>query len=480
MAALYRPATGWVGDVIPFADGDDAVLFYLHVHRTAGVGTPWDVIRTQDFVEFDDRGTAIASGGPRAVDFNAYTGSVVVHEGRHHLFYTGHNPERVDDATGEALQLVCHAVSDDGMATWTKLPNDTFGAPEGYERCDWRDPFVFRPESDGPWRMLLAARRDGGPTRRRGLIAQCVSDDLTTWRVVEPFWDPGLYVAHECPEVFQIGAWWYLVYSECSEQFATRYRMSRTPFGPWSVPELDSFDGRAFYAAKTLLVGGRRFAVGWIPTREGSTDDGPWQFAGDMAVHEVHQKSDGTLGFSLPTSIKDAFGRARGAQVRPVTGGWTDEGRLLSANVPDGWAVAVGETLPPTCVVSVDIDVTLGARAIGIVLRSSADGDEGYFVRLEPSRQRMTFDRWPRLRTGPTQWQISGDVPHLVELERFARIQPGRHHLDVLIDGSACVVYLDHDVAMSARIYDRPTGRLGLFVQEGAGAFDNLTISAPD
>lgn len=473
---FFRPPDAWVGDVIPFRHDGAFWLFYLLEERRPGGGTPWNLVRTTDFVTFDDAGTALPNGDASSDDLNAYTGSVVVDQGVHHAFYTGHNPAIVDEATGEPLQVVMHAVSHDAMASWTKLPRDTFAAPDtGYERGDWRDPFVFRPEEDGPWRMLLAARRDSGPARRRGLIAQCVSEDLSRWRVVEPFWDPHLYVTHECPDVFRIGPWWYLVYSEFSERFTTRYRVSRSPHGPWRVPRHDSLDGRGFYAAKTVSDGDRRFAVGWVPTKEGDRDDGAWQWAGDMAIHEIVQRQDGSLDVLLPREIADSFTRTVPCEVTPVLGEWRTDG-ALSAAAPDSFATAVGSELPDRFLATVTIELTEDTVGAGLAIRTSADGDEGYQFRLEPRAGRLVFDRWPRTGTGHMQWQVSGDVPHVVELERPARLGPGAHRLTLLVDGTVCLAYLDDQVAMSTRIYDRRTGGIGVFVTEGHATFTGLEV----
>jgi beta-fructofuranosidase len=471
---FYIPSDGLVGDVIPFRHGGEFWLYYL-LDRHAGEGTPWQLVRTRDFVSYDDAGTGLANGDAAADDFNAYTGSVVLADGVHHVFYTGQNPKIVDETTGVPLQVVMHAVSHDDMTTWVKQPQDTFAAPgDRYDRADWRDPFVFRPEPDGPWRMLLAARHLTGPDRRRGLIAQCTSWDLVTWEVVEPFWDPRLYVTHECPEVFRMGDWWYLVYSEFSERFTTRYRMSRSPLGPWQVPTTDdSLDGRAFYAAKTAAAeDGRRFAIGWIPTKVGDTDDGAWEWAGAMAVHELVPRSDGTLDVRLPDTVRTSFTEAHPLTFAPVLGAWD----RLGADVPDGHASAVAGPLPDTFLLTVDVEIGDATGAVGVVLRSSDDGDEGYAVRLEPRAGRLTFDRWPRAVTGDAQWQISGDVPQVLELERAADLAPGPHRLEVLVDGSAFTAYLDGRVAMSGRMYDRRDGGLGLFVTEGRATFTDVRL----
>lgn len=467
---FYRPEGAWVGDVIPFQEDGVFHLFYLYEsRRTPKDGMPWHRLDSDDLVAFRETGPAIASAGPDAPDFNIYTGSIVLDEkGVHHAFYTGHNPER-RGADGLALQLVMHATSRDGMATWQRHPADTFGATAGYETADWRDPFVFRDAEAGIWRMLITARHADGPDRRRGVIAQCTSTDLRTWTPAAPFWDPRRYVAHECPEVFEWNGWWYLVYSEFSESFTTRYRMSRSLHGPWIVPEDDSLDGRAYYAAKSAARDGRRFFFGWIASREGGVDDGAWQWAGTLSVLEAEQRADGTLRFHPPREFADTFGE-------PEPG--LAAGTILRAL--DGYADALVPVEAPRAFrVRARFDIAPHTTECGILLRASADGDEGYVLRLEPRRGRLVFDRWPRLRTGTEQWQISGDVPHAVELERSARIDPGEHTLEVIVDGDLCVATLDDAVVLSTRLYDRPAGRVGAFVGEGSVVVTEFTVHSP-
>jgi beta-fructofuranosidase len=38
----------------------------------------------------------------------------------------------------------------------------------------------------------------------------------------------------------------------------------------------------------------------------------------------------------------------------------------------------------------------------------------------------------------------------------------------VIVDGDLCVAVVDRQVALSARIYDRPSGRIGIFAGEGS------------
>jgi beta-fructofuranosidase len=138
-SVFFQPTDGWVGDLIPFEKDGEFWLFYLHeVRADPKPGTSWNLVTTKDLTQFEDHGVALQHGTEDDLDFNAYTGSVVVDEsGIHHLFYTGQNPRNVG-ADGAPLQLVMHATSTDGMQTWTKHPELTFGAPDGFESGDWR------------------------------------------------------------------------------------------------------------------------------------------------------------------------------------------------------------------------------------------------------------------------------------------------------------------------------------------------------
>ena len=463
MSLFFKPTDGWAADFIPFYWDGVYHLFYLKDYRDHaghGEGTPWFHVSTRDFVQFADHGEALPRGTVNDQDLYVFTGCVMEHAGTFHIFYTGHNPHF--RAQGKPEQAVMHATSDD-LITWRKQPDDTFFAPsDAYEPHDWRDPFVFWNEQAGEFWMLLAARTTSGPSRRRGCTALCASRDLREWEVREPFWSPALYFTHECPDLFRMGAWWYLVFSEFSEASVTRYRMSRTLDGPWLAPANDTFDGRAFYAAKTASDGDRRYVFGWNPTREGERDDGRWQWGGNLVTHEIVQRDDGTLDVRLPATVREQWSAPQPVAWSGGIGDWTAQADGVALAAPDGWACAEAGPLPAQFRVEATISFDAATRACGIMLRTSDDLEQGYYVRLEPARQRLVLDRWPR----------PGDLPFAVELERPLVLDPARPvRLTVLLDGTICEVYADDVVAMSARLYDLAVGGWGVFVGDGTAQF---------
>lgn len=465
---FYRPDCAWAADFIPFFKDGTFHLFYLldwrdrHKH---GEGTPWYQISTRDFVHFTEHGEMLARGTPEEQDLYVFTGSVIEGEGRFHIFYVGHNPHL--RRRGKPEQAVMHAVSED-LLKWRKIPEDTFFAPQtSYEPHDWRDPFVFWNEEAQEYWLLLAARLKQGPSRRRGCTALCASKDLKKWVVREPFWTPGLYFTHECPDLFRMGDWWYLVYSTFSERSVTHYRMSRSLKGPWLAPENDTFDNRAFYAAKTASDRRRRFVFGWNPTRVDSRDYEPWQWGGNLVVHQVVQESDGTLTVRVPESIDKAFSNAIPFKFMPGLGKTEIDQNSVKLTAPDSFACTVAGALPEPCKIETTVEFSERTRGCGIMLRATEDLEEAYYIRLEPGRGRLVFDSWPR----------AGDIPFMVELERPLLLTPGKPvTLKVFVDGSICEVYADDRVAMSARLYNRHAGNWGVFVNEGQARFVGVRV----
>jgi beta-fructofuranosidase len=491
MSFFYKPGDGWAADVIPFYWQGEYHLFYLKDFRDPaahGEGTPWYHLSTRDFVTFQDHGEALARGTAAEQDLYVFTGSVIERDGLFHIFYTGHNPHFRSHGRDE--QAVMHAVSDD-LHTWRKIPADTFAAPRiGYERHDWRDPFVFWHEETQEYWMLLAARLTGGTTRRRGCTALCASPDLTTWEVREPLWSPNLYYTHECPDLFRIGDWWYLLFSEFSQATVTRYRMARSIGGPWLKPANDTFDGRAFYAAKTASDGGRRFLFGWNPTRAGERKDGAWQWGGNMVVHELAQADDGTLTVQVPTSVSRAFGKRVPAVFTVDPPYLIVEDDTVTINAGYSFRAALAASLPDLCRISMTISFADHTDSFGLILHAREDDDTAYFIRFEPANHRLVFDSWPR----------PGDVPFIAELERPLRFIPETPlTVEVLVDGTVCEVYANGTTAMSARLYPLPAdssdhaaeatptrevnghdskraNRWGLFVSEGSATFRDIAV----
>ncbi len=454
---FFTPQDGVAADFIPYYKNGTFHLFYLHDYRNAaqhGEGVPWYLLNTQDFVQFEQPFEVLPRGGAMDQDLFVFTGSVIEKDGLYHIFYTGHNP-RLEE--GGCVQGVMHAVSKD-MRTWEKLPEDTFFSDFTiYEKHDWRDPFVFYNEEAGEYWMLLAARRLTQASRRRGCTALCASKDLKHWDIRDDFFAPSLYYTHECPDVFKMGDWWYLIFSEFSDDTKTRYRMAKSPKGPWLKPAVDSFDARSYYAAKSAEGNGKRYLFGWLSTRSGHTDQGGWEWGGTLVVHELRQNADGTLYPCIPETIDTRPGKTAYALAAPHTLHAADKGydALLLKNLPD------------VCRIDVTFKTKGNTGEFGVLLHSDEAQDNQYMVRVDQDASLLRMDAFPR----------HGDASHMALLSRSVELNGNEHHLTLLIDGTACVAYLDGQAALSGRMYQTENTCWGVYAQEAEVDITHLSLT---
>jgi beta-fructofuranosidase len=501
MTIFYRPADGFVGDVIPFYWEGLFHAFYLKAAlppaRVGAEGTPFAHLVSRDLAHWEEWPDAVRPGAPGEPDAaGCWTGSVVEREGVFHLFYTGHAGPNIP-------QTICHATSRD-LHTWEKDRRNPIlrADPRWYDPMDWRDPFPFWNEEAGEYWMLLAARVKDGPPNRRGCTALAASPDLERWEVRPPLWTPRLYFTHECPDLFRWGDRWAFVFSEFSDRMQTRYCLGESPAGPWVAPADDAFDGRAFYAAKTASDGRRRFAFGWNPTREGETDAGKWEWGGAMVVHELKPRADGGMAAGALPEVEALFVRPHPLSFQPLYGEWDARGAssftarraesaaerslpsgkpssaqpplgIVKASLWDGLAACLLGDMPDPCLIRATLACGPGTRAAGLLLRTQPDLDGYYQIRWEPDRRRVVFDHSQRRGGEPVM------VERPVESAQppFGTPPGGSVELVVFVEGSVIVAYIDGGVALSCRGYDQRGGQLGLFVVQGEAAFSDVSVA---
>ena len=466
---FYKPKDGWVGDTIPFAHDGKFYIYYLHDERKGntqdeyGYRTSWNLLITEDGVNVKDCKVVLPVGEYDDADYACYTGSVIEgNDGNFHMFYTAqnnYNPKYHRD--GKPLQYVAHAISTD-LINWEKLPELTFGADERiYEPFDWRDPFVFYNQEEKCFDMLLAARLRGASEKNGGCVGLCRSYDLLHWEAKEPFYNPESYMTHECPDLFKLGNKWYLVYSTFSEKFVTHYRMSDKLSGPWTSPIEDTFDARAFYAAKTAQVGDKRMAFAWVPTKRGESDFGQYEWGGNFIAHEINQTTDNKLTVKPAEGLINMFNKE-----------FVNE-KLNKVEIEnyEGEKSYVIDGMKDTCMIEAVIEFSEGVRSFGIGLRQDSALANGYYLRFEPFYNRIVADMWPRRIRGVNQWYVDGDKPFMVELERpfdYKSLKDNKVHIRVVADGSIICLYVNDITALTMRAYNLNRTNWGFFVKDGS------------
>ena len=144
------------------------------------------------------------------------------------------------------------------------------------------------------------------------------------------------------------------------------------------------------------------------------------------------------------------------------------DGIVLGA--PGAFACSPAGAMPRRCKIETTIAFEKNTRGCGLMLRVSGDLESAYYIRLEPLRNRLVFDTWPR----------PGDLPFDVGVERPLSLSAITSvDLKVFVDDTVCVVYAGDRVALNARLYDLKQGNWGVFVTDGSAKFHNSRISTP-
>lgn len=454
----FAPATGWAGDVSPFFWDGVFHLFYLKELRDAPYDSSGELahapdsrlafhhVTTSDFVTYEDHGVAIEDA-----TIGLGTGSLIEHGGVFHFFFTGMDP------THEYPQRQLVATSTD-LFTWTRDPNFSLVPPDGYERADFRDPFVFRDEERGDFVMLVASRRAGAPWHRRGFTSVARSTDLREWSFDVPLYEPDLYYMHECPDLFEMDGTWYLIFSEFSSGMQTRYRMASSPFGPFETPAVDVFDTRAFYAAKTVSDGTGRYIIGWIPTR---TPEGEWLWGGQLAAWRLTRTAAGELTPVPVDGVVDMIGSPRAVELAAVSGPWHIGAGGARITHADKYAALRCASVGARW--SFSAKVTARGCA-GVLIGEDASFERGFEILLDAGS--LVIDRFPR----------RGEEGVLV---RQPIVDLGAEHdLTVIRDGDVVQVVSAGRGAATTRLDLPDAVTVGVFVGHGDFAMGDVEVRA--
>jgi beta-fructofuranosidase len=225
---------------------------------------------------------------------------------------------------------------------------------------------------------------------------------------------------------------------------------------------------------KTVSDGRRRFVLGWLSTRSGDRDAGHRQWGGDLVVHEIARRQDGTLGVLPVEEILHQF-RVEPVAATPRLGQWSADGAGWRFDGSSAGFLSFGE-MDDACLLDVTLDIT-EASELAVVLRADAGLEHGYYLRLEPDRERVVFDRRPHHIFTP--FEPESDRAYVkapdFEIQRPFRVADGAVRVRVIVDGSAVIAYVN-DVALSTRAYDLPSGEWGVVVAEGAAHVRTASI----
>ncbi|WP_051590723.1 glycoside hydrolase family 32 protein [Flavobacterium daejeonense] len=458
-------SAGYTGDIMPFFDSGKFHIYFLHDAQNKPAGKGFHDIhefQTTDLAHFSYNGQMIPYGNADEADFGVGTGSVVKVGNTYYFYYTGHNAIPAFLESNPRESVLCATSTD--LKNWTKISNFKITAPAGYLDFDFRDPHVFFNEELNKYSMLVSTQTD--PGRKAVLLHFTCSNPATgNWEVQVPIYTTTAeenYLMMECADVFKMGNYWYLLFSEnWGNSKGTHYRMATSLNGPWINPAQDMIDGEYFYAAKTASDGNKRYAFGWTARKSPQNDAGNKEWAGNMVIHQISQNTDGTLSFLAPQVVKELFTKEILLESVNTTGTVSENNAnfQLSGNASVDFKAAGKKA-------KINATISLGntTTSAGFKFEINDAGDY-YKIVLEPENNRIAAYN--------SAMQLVAQIP-------FAIAEDVNYEVELICDGSICTFYIGGNKVLSNRIYSRELHKWGLLSEGNQFKVSNLTLKTTE
>ena len=466
----YMPSVGRCGDPMPFYDqkaGEFKVLYLQEYDNNGACYHPYWGISTKDGANYTSLGEVLPTGtSTNQQDASLGTGCAIYNEkdGLYYIYYTGYNVLLPNH------EVVMRATSPD-FKTWTKDNVWALkGTDYGYDANDFRDPQIFVAD-DGLYHMVIASKLK---------FAEFKSSDMKTWEHVGSFpmiWDRMC----ECPDIFKMGDWWYIVYSEgyrASWSRKVKYMMAPTfedlkacfndPGANWPKDGKEGvLDSRAFYAAKTASNGTDRLIWGWCPYRTGADiheknlnvgagDGNEPNWSGALVCHKIIQHADGTLTLGEVPAMASKYDKAQALNVMECNG--YDNGTLSGDN-----AYVLYNRLGTCNHISFTVKTSNNWDKFGISLVRHTDIDYYYTLVVNPedeNHRKVNFEqegfRMVKVYEDGVEKEVRVNGCGFVEgIDGywFERPQDNVYHIDIYTDNSVLVLYINDVCAYTQRIY---------------------------
>lgn len=405
----------------------------------------WGHMTSPDLYRWAEMPVAL-SPEPGPDSEGCWSGSVIDHDGRLAILYTGGDGHRAS---------ICLAESSDGIHFKKFEGNPIIAAPPGGMNPEFRDPFVWREEN---WYYLIIGSgvKDVGGTallyRSRNLVSweyrkQLLVGDRETSGV---FWEMPIFVP--------LGSDHALIVCEvpgrASYWVGTWKNETFTPHT--ATPRRLELFNHMLSPTPLIAADGQVITMGIIPD-------------------ERHPKECWVAGwahlYSLPRVLSTD---ARGNLLQKPYGGierWMEHfADLPSIPLQEG-QVHVLENLSGTCF---HLHVAFkrgGSHAVSLLVRRAPDGQEQTAIRYEWETGRLTLDR--------SRSSLDSQVKRDVLQETYFPPAVDVIQLEVFLDRSVLEVFIDSRSAFAARIYPTLSNSEGVALEcAGSGAFaEDITMA---
>jgi beta-fructofuranosidase len=454
----YQQNAGWLGDCHPIFYKGRWYLYYLDLpyntpNRNTLSGVRQGLAVSDDLINWEKVDTSISNNKDWYAIANILVGNQI---------YSMFN----DTVTNMGYGL---ATSEDGIS----FHNEGVVYPYSNMLCnEARDPAIFYDEVKGQYIFIHAGKNHNDLYPNvQGLVYYSVTKDFTSFSDEQILYDAGDCNVAECPEMFKLGNKYYLIMNWDTNRVGTaRYVVSDSPYGPFRKPLIDTFSSIDFSAPNSNTDGSRQVSFGWIPTKNGNTDNGGIQWGGVHALPRVlYSGANGELFTKLDIEnslIRDSklYESASGRYSYVRGNGWNTDGKgfFYDSNSSYGelWLEADSKSF------DMEMDISVGAdnTGAGVVFKTGNSGFNGYEIFIDPVTNQLIFRNHFEKQTKITAVPIS--------INRSEKMK-----LRIIVDGNTIEVFLNDKYSLTARNYTSASKNvIGLFAENGKAGFTNIEI----
>jgi beta-fructofuranosidase len=443
------PAHNWMNDPnAPIFFRGRYHMFHQYNPQAAVWGNMnWAHATSLDMIHWQHQPIALSPTPDGPDRDGVFSGSSVLYDGSPTVIYTGVAPPASEaeatlrDGLHTWREVQCLAVAqDDGLRTWQKLSEPVIAAPPaGLAVTGFRDPSLWREGND--WMLILGS----GTRKKGGAILLYSSPDLRHWTYLHPLFEAAPTSEKsvndnsvnpvdtgemwECPDFFPLGDKHVLLISTMGK---VRWKVGTYTNRRFTPEKEGVVDWGAYYAAKTMLdAEGNRILWGWITETRPDADLIAAGWAGAMSLPRVLSlNSENELEMNVAPAAQ---------QLRSVHIG------IASNTTPDARRRILDTLLIHNLAAELNLELTAMKDTFSIHLHSNNEED---FATISCTTKSGSRELHVNTVTAP----VSG--------------APGSPlHLHLFLDGSLLEVFVNGTTALTARIYQIPSGPLRLKIK---------------
>ena len=325
----------------------------------------------------------------------------------------------------------------------------------------------------------------------KGVLAEFVSSDLKSWEhkgvFMSMMWDR----FYECPDVFKMGDWWYLVYSEkhvairkvqyfkgrtldelkaCTVNDAGKWLMIMKVF--WTL--VLSMQEKLLQMVLIVIFGAGVQLVKVITIQLSELSRMNLN-AGNLVAHRIIQHEDGSLSLGSIQGIDNKFTTVSSLKVMAKSeNGVSENGVSENAGkyVLTGNSFVLFNRLNVANKISFTVKATDKTDKFGFSFARGTDSKKYYSIIVNPedngNKKKLNFEEQGEEGMG----FVAGIDGYL-----FNTPADNEYHVTVYTDNSVCVVYINDNVAYTNRIYGTQKNCWSINSYEGTIEVSNIEVS---